>query len=1321
MRHFLFRPISLARSEASGGGAERLLSRASNRPRLRSRVARLAGSIALVAAGGAAAEQDPFEALVSKDPAFFARIRPYVSATAEMALFGAAASAPSAGAAASGPAAEEAREGARARAPRREPAIASHHTRRPRRAPHRVRAPEGGVASAPAPQLPTPGGDVPVNDPTGESCGAGCVQSETSLAVSGSNLVMGYNDSAGFFDWTEGVSGYSYSTDGGATWIDGGGLPIVGDGDRLRGDPAVVFCDGHVYYASIYLTGATASPPETSAIAVNEGTFVDGALVWSLPRVASIDTGGGDFLDKEYIACDRATGDLYVSYTNFMAAESASARGQIELVKSSDGGLTWSSPTIVEPEHPIIVHQGSYPAVGPGGEVYVAWEEGYLGTSPTGRPSIQVRRSLDGGATFPLKTEVAEFAETAFHPITGFNRGTVPDFPSIAVDGSAGPHGGNVYVVFHDADRDLRDIKLARSTDGAASFEPPVRLNDDAAGGDQFFPWVAVSEATGQVGAMWYDRRGGDFPAETDVFFTQSNDGGLSFIPNVRVNDTTFSFLVSADARPNFGDYTNLAADGDAFYASWADGRLGTPDAFFARIDEHLGSTVLLDGFSVRDVCPVAGDDDGVPEPGESPFIDVTLRNVGLATATGVSATLSTATERVDVTQPDSAFPDLSTGSTAAASPPYQIDIDPGLECSACPPGGGLLGSTGKAGGTLIEIDPAKGAAVALAPHGALGPLGEIEFRDDGVLFASTGQATGRIITIDPRTGAESLVGAHQMGLVQGLEFVGPTLYGSYTRWPALASDLVIVDQTSGQLTFIGPTGLNTIGGLAFDPNTDTLYGVTSTGPGGDLVTLDRETGAATLVGPTGFERLVALEFDASGTLYAGIGGGARSAGSLITIDPTTGAGTLVGPTGFPVLNGLTFDPSGACLAPIRAQIDFDLAIETDEGGIAASFGLPLGRRVTKSIFVEDVEAGFGGWAATGEWHPSEDRSASSTRSWYFGSENGPGLADNAHGSDSSGSLTSPVIDLSAATAPELVFRQYLDGDPGFGFATVSASDDGFATSTRLALLEPARVQSFGEVRLSLAPFAGSSEVQVRFTFSSDGGAAFEGWYLDDVSVLDTEIECVLDACAVVLLTAEKDSTLDNRRKNTNEGANPQLFIGWGRRGPVVAFDLSGFPAAAVTSATLVLTVDPARPARRWGGGGQLVGAYRLLSEFTEGNGKNLGLAPGDRFPGTGAGVTWNCASDWDIANDGTDCYSPWLGGESSSTRVATDRQLHWDDMSGDVEWDVTADVLEGIGRWRVQRSTGSRGSVRYYSKEGSLAAFGDLRAAPRLFVTLGP
>jgi hypothetical protein len=197
---------------------------------------------------------------------------------------------------------------------------------------------------------------------------------------------------------------------------------------------------------------------------------------------------------------------------------------------------------------------------------------------------IQLRKSVDRGATFPFTTQVAAFSADSINcGQDGQNH------PSIAVDTSEGPSRGNVYVAFVDidADDDSCDIMLARSTDGGLSFDPPIRVNDDPPGSEQFFPWVAVDPSDGNVSVIWYDQRFNrpGLGLLTDVFLAESADGGVTWSRNRPLTDVpSRHFDIDSDAGPEFGDYINAVVADGVLYTAWADGRNGDPDVFFARV-----------------------------------------------------------------------------------------------------------------------------------------------------------------------------------------------------------------------------------------------------------------------------------------------------------------------------------------------------------------------------------------------------------------------------------------------------------------------------------------------------------------------------------------------------------------------------------------------------------------------------------------------------------------------------------------------------------------------------------------------------------------
>jgi subtilisin-like proprotein convertase family protein len=74
-------------------------------------------------------------------------------------------------------------------------------------------------------------------------------------------------------------------------------------------------------------------------------------------------------------------------------------------------------------------------------------------------------------------------------------------------------------------------------------------------------------------------------------------------------------------------------------------------------------------------------DGDSYVEPGESATLNVEFVNVGGATATGVSGTLSTTTPGVTITVPTSAYVNIPPGATVANTTPFGFSLDAGDVC----------------------------------------------------------------------------------------------------------------------------------------------------------------------------------------------------------------------------------------------------------------------------------------------------------------------------------------------------------------------------------------------------------------------------------------------------------------------------------------------------------------------------------------------------------------------------------------------------------------------------------------------------------------
>lgn len=152
------------------------------------------------------------------------------------------------------------------------------------------------------------------------------------------------------------------------------------------------------------------------------------------------------------------------------------------------------------------------------------------------------------------------------------------------------------------------------------------------------------------------------------------------------------------------------------------------------------------------------------------------------------------------------------------------------------------------------------------------------------------------IVDIDLATGLASNPRNTGILLIGGIATQPGTgnVFGLTTFASSPASTLVRIDMATGICNAIGPTGLANIveGDLAFNPLNGLLYGIQDFGPTfnqRNLFRINPATGAATVVGSLGSTGdYSALAFGPSGTLYAIETTGINS--TLFVIDPNTAA-----------------------------------------------------------------------------------------------------------------------------------------------------------------------------------------------------------------------------------------------------------------------------------------------------------------------------------------------------------------------------------------------------------------------------------------------
>ena len=248
---------------------------------------------------------------------------------------------------------------------------------------------------------------------------------------------------------------------------------------------------------------------------------------------------------------------------------------------SIDGGATWSAPVPVSPPSRQRVVAPS-PALGPNGELYVLYldlgddrlDYGGAHEGRGGEPYDGVWSLVLARSTDNGRTWQEALVDGGIRPTERFVV-FLPPTPSLAVD----PATGQLYVAFTDGRLGDADVHVWTSTDGGQTFSPPVRVNDtpEKDGTSQYLPRLDVAPG-GRLDVLYFDRRADQTNVANEVSLQSSFDRGRSFTRRVRVSDRSFDSRIGQGAErnlPDLGSRLALVSTARRALAVWPDTRAG--------------------------------------------------------------------------------------------------------------------------------------------------------------------------------------------------------------------------------------------------------------------------------------------------------------------------------------------------------------------------------------------------------------------------------------------------------------------------------------------------------------------------------------------------------------------------------------------------------------------------------------------------------------------------------------------------------------------------------------------------------------------------
>lgn len=128
------------------------------------------------------------------------------------------------------------------------------------------------------------------------------------------------------------------------------------------------------------------------------------------------------------------------------------------------------------------------------------------------------------------------------------------------------------------------------------------------------------------------------------------------------------------DFNPYYHTVNDLVVNCDLVYATNC-----TRAAIAALADYAVPVIISGPALTVEnyEIIETAGNGNGIPDPGETVNIQVSLINVGVGAANGISGILSTTNPFLTINQNTASFPNLSPGQSGISSQPYVLSISP--------------------------------------------------------------------------------------------------------------------------------------------------------------------------------------------------------------------------------------------------------------------------------------------------------------------------------------------------------------------------------------------------------------------------------------------------------------------------------------------------------------------------------------------------------------------------------------------------------------------------------------------------------------------
>jgi len=140
------------------------------------------------------------------------------------------------------------------------------------------------------------------------------------------------------------------------------------------------------------------------------------------------------------------------------------------------------------------------------------------------------------------------------------------------------------------------DVMFVRSTDGGQTFSAPQRVNDDPINHNKWHWFGTLSVApNGRIDSVWLDTRNAANNTDSQLFYSYSVDGGITWSANVAVSNS-FNPFIGYPNQSKIGDYMTIVSDNTGGNVAYAATFNNEEDVYYVRVSP--GAPMAQSAFS---------------------------------------------------------------------------------------------------------------------------------------------------------------------------------------------------------------------------------------------------------------------------------------------------------------------------------------------------------------------------------------------------------------------------------------------------------------------------------------------------------------------------------------------------------------------------------------------------------------------------------------------------------------------------------------------------------------------------------------------------